>query len=87
MALYRITHPLADEISVQDSEYHYCRTGLSSEIAFFHKGEWVIEPIEPFADYADAAAGDTRVYCYVPNALIRAFLDENNAEAMPENAW
>lgn len=87
MALYRITHPLADEISVQGSEFHYCRPGVSSEIAFFHQGSWVITPIEPFADYHDGSIGDTAVYSYVPNELIRAFLDENGAEPISESHW
>lgn len=87
MALYRITHPLADEISVQDSEYHYCRPGMSSEIAFFLKGQWVVEPIPDFGAYHDGGYGDTAVYSYVPNELIRAFLVEHDAEPMAESPW
>jgi hypothetical protein len=75
--IVKIDHPKADEISIQQSEFHYCRPGISSEIAFFYKGSWVTEPIEPFADYHDGAIADTAVYSYVPNELIFAFLDEN----------
>lgn len=81
MPTYTIVHPMADEISVQDSSYHMCRPGISSEIAFFLNGEWVIEPIEPFADYHDGSDADasTAVYGWVPNELIDAFLHENHA--------
>ena len=79
MPIYRIVHPMADEMSVQSSEYHMCRQGLSSEIAFFKNNQWVIAPIEPFADYHDGSDADssTAVYGWVPNELIDAFLDEN----------
>ena len=77
--LIKINHPKADSISIQDSEFHWCRPGFSSEIAFFKRGSWVTEPIEPFADYHDGSVGDTAVYSYVPNTLIDAFLDENRA--------
>lgn len=82
MPTYTIVHPQADEISVQNSKFHMCRTGVSSEIAFFLNGEWVIDPIEPFADYhdgTDSTYGSTAVYGYVPDELIDAFLAENGA--------
>jgi hypothetical protein len=75
--IVNIIHPLADTISVQSSQYHYCTQGVSSEIAFFMKGEWVTDLIEPFSEYADAAMGDTRVYGWVPNNLLYAFIEEN----------
>ena len=75
--MVRIIHPEADTISIQSSEFHYCTQGVSSEIAFFQNGLWVTDPIEPFAEYADDPIGDTRVYGWVPNNLIYAFLDEN----------
>lgn len=78
MPTYTIVHPQADEISVQNSEYHMCRKGISSEIAFFKDGEWVIDPIEPFADYHDGGHS-TAVYPYTPDELIDAFLAENGA--------
>ena len=71
----RINHEMADAISVQDSPYHMCRPGVSSEIAFFLNGEFVVEPIEPFADYHDGGHYDTAVYGWVPNKLIENFLE------------
>lgn len=72
----KINHPMADEISIQSSEYHYCTPGVSSEIAFFKNKEWVVAPIEPFAEYHDGCALDTAVYGHVPNKLIDEFLKE-----------
>lgn len=74
-----INHPMADSMSIQDSEYHYCTTGKSSEIAFFMGKEWVTEIIPEFANYADTDAGDTRVYGWVPNEMIEAFLNDYKA--------
>lgn len=74
-----INHPMADQISIQDSEYHYCTPGVSSEIAFFRGKEWVVAPIEPFAQYHDGCAYDTAVYGHVPNELIESFLEEYKA--------
>ena len=82
MTTYKIVHPKADEISIIDHSMSYAREGVSSEIAFFLNGEWVTEPIEPFADYHDGGYGDTAVYPYVPNDLIEAFLDENKGVRM-----
>jgi len=76
----KINHPMADTISVSNGWGSY--GGVStSEIAFFLNGEWVVNPIEPFADYHDGSPSDadTAVYPYVPNDLIDAFLDENKA--------
>jgi hypothetical protein len=76
----RINHPMADTISVVSHLGTYSGNN-TSEIAFFRKGEWVVTPIEPFADYHDGSPSDadTAVYPYVPNDLIDAFLDENLA--------
>jgi len=74
----KIRHPKADTISIVDEWGILDR----KEIAFFQKGECVLEPIEPFADYHDGADEmeySTSVYRYVPIALIEAFLDENKA--------
>jgi len=74
----KINHPMADTISVANGWGSYA--GVStSEIAFFLNDEWVVTPIEPFADYHDGSPSDadTAVYPYVPNDLIDAFLDEN----------
>lgn len=75
---YKIKHPIADTISVVNHQGAYAGEN-TSEIAFFHKGDWVVSPIEPFADYHDGSPedADTAVYHYVPNDLINAFLAEN----------
>lgn len=69
---------MADTISVVNGLGTYSGTN-SSEVAFFMKGEWVVSPIEPFADYHDGGdlGADTAVYTWVPNDLIKAFIDEN----------
>ena len=74
----KINHPSADIISIIDGNGAY--SGLNtSEVAFFLKGEWVVTPIEPFADYHDGSPNDadTAVYPFVPNDLIEDFLEEN----------
>ena len=76
----KIRHPLATHISIVDHSMAMARQGLSSEVAFFWRGQWVNEPIEPFADYHDRSDGDTSVYGYVPNDLIDAFLAETRCE-------
>lgn len=76
----KIKHPLADTLSIATGPGAYA--GMhTSEIAFFKNNEWVVTPIEPFADYHDEspADADTAVYPYVPNELIEAFIDENQA--------
>jgi hypothetical protein len=77
----KINHPLAEKISVQDSEYHYCTPGKSSEIAFFMNRQFVTQPIEPFAKYALDNEGETLVYSFVPNELIETFLEEYRVSA------
>jgi hypothetical protein len=76
----KINHPLADRISVQNSPSHYASEN-SSEVAFFHHGVFVTTPIEQFAQYSDAEAGDTRVYPWVPNEIIEQFLEEYRVSA------
>ena len=75
----KINHPLADRISVQDTEFHCCTPGKSSEVAFFKGNEFVVTPIEPFAAYHDGSteADKSAIYGWVPNDLIDAFLQEN----------
>ena len=77
----KIKHPNADIISIIDSEIG-CSGLNTSEIAFFLKGEWVVTPIEPFAEYHDGSPSDadTAVYLYVPNELVDAFISENRCE-------
>ena len=70
-----INHPLADSISIQDHPFAYAGRG-HVEIAFFSNGEWVTDIIEEFAGYADAEAGDTRVYAYVPVAVLDPFMEK-----------
>ena len=77
----KLNHPLADQISVQDTKYHHCTPGESYEIAFFKDGEWVLEPLPPFEQYAEEYGGDTLVYGYVPKNLITAFLDVFSSSA------
>lgn len=78
---HKIKHPMADTISVITGTGAYAGKN-TSEIAFFMKGDWVVSPIEPFADYHDGSdlGADTAVYPYVPNDLITAFLAENRCE-------
>ena len=77
---HRINHPKADVISVIKTcpgEMRAYAGKNSSEIAFFLNGEFVIEPIEPFAEYHDGSDSDAAVYGWVPDELIDAFLSEN----------
>jgi hypothetical protein len=78
---YRINHPKADTISVVKEVFGMpAYAGKNtSEIAFFLNGEWVVNPIEPFAEYHDGGPSDapSAVYLYVPDELIDAFLAEN----------
>lgn len=74
-----INHPLADEVSIIDHAHAYCEPGISSEIAFFVRDAWVTDVLSEFADYADAPAGDTLVYCHVPNDEIDSFLETYRA--------
>ena len=77
----KIKHPLADTLSISTGAGAYAGV-YTSEIAFFSKGEWVIEPIEPFSDYHDnsPANADTAVYLYVPNELLDAFISKNRCK-------
>ena len=78
-SVVKLNHPMADKISIIDHEHAYARQGSSSEIAFFLGKDWVLDIVEPFGAYADSEAGDTRVYCYVPNEILDEFLDEYRA--------
>jgi hypothetical protein len=74
----KIKHPQADTLSISTGAGAYAGM-YTSEIAFFSRGQWVLDPIEPFADYHDGSPSDasTAVYPYVPNELIEAFIVEN----------
>ena len=74
--LIKINHPMANEISVQQSTWHMCTPTVSSEIAFFMNGRWVVEIIPHFRDFAEYSTGDTRVYGWVPNEMIDEFLKD-----------
>ena len=73
--LKKINHPLANEISIQESTRHLCTPTVSSELAFFLNGRWVTKTIPEFAEYAEFPTGDTRVYGWVPNEMIDDFLE------------
>jgi hypothetical protein len=70
-----LAHPLADEVSVAIGSGHYARFPYSVELAFFRNGEWVTDILPEFAACADAIAGDTRVYAYVPLIYFAQFLE------------
>lgn len=84
----KINHPLADEISIQNSPYHYSND-TCSELAFFKDGIWVLDTIPEFEEYEREARRRylprdakrrktiyTFVYSFVPNELINEFLDK-----------
>ena len=73
-----INHPLADSISIQDHAFAYAGRG-QVELAFFANGTWVDTIIPEFAEYADGHAGGTRVYGYVPVALVDDFMEKYRA--------
>lgn len=70
-----LSHPMADEVSVAIGSGHYARFPYSVELAFFRNGEWVTDILPEFAGCADAIAGDTRVYAYVPLIYFAQFLE------------
>jgi hypothetical protein len=70
-----LSHPLADEVSVAIGSGHYARFPYSVELAFFRNGEWVTDILPEFAACADAIAGNTRVYAYVPLIYFAQFLE------------
>lgn len=74
----KIKSPYADTLSISTGEGVYSGPS-TSEIAFFLNNEWVVIPIEPFAEYHDGSPmdADTAVYAWVPNELIDAFIAEN----------
>lgn len=70
-----LSHPLADEVSMSIGSGAYARFPHSVELAFFRNGEWVTEIIPELAEYADAIAGDTRVYAWVPLIEFAMFME------------
>jgi hypothetical protein len=77
----KINSPYADTLSIATGAGSYSGVN-TSEIAFFLNNEWVVVPIEPFAEYHDGSPSDadTAVYLYVPNELLDAFISENLCE-------
>ena len=73
-----VDHPLVDIVSVLNETGSYSGSG-TSEIAFFNKGKWVLTLIPEFAEYSESVACDTRVYVWVPNGLVRDFVDKYRA--------
>lgn len=71
----KINHPMADTISVVDHEFAYAGPN-TVEIAFFRKGDWVVNPIPEFIAYHDGGFGDTAVYPYVPRNLVDDFISQ-----------
>lgn len=76
----KLTHPMADEISIATHSFAYAGEN-TSELAFFMNGQWVVQPIPEFAQYHDGTPldHDTAVYGWVPNKLIDTFLEEYKA--------
>jgi hypothetical protein len=70
-----LAHPMADEVSIAIGDGAYARFPYSVELAFFKNGEWVNDILPEFAACADASAGDTRVYAYVPQIYFAQFLE------------
>lgn len=54
-------------MSVQDSIYHYCEPGISSEVGFPSENEELLNP------YYD----DGQVWPYVPNEVIEAIVSKH----------
>ena len=76
--LVHIKHPLADHVSVQNSPMHHAGEN-TSELAFFRGGVFQTAIIEEFAQYTSDEAGGTRVYDWVPNEKVEAFLEDYRA--------
>jgi hypothetical protein len=70
-----VRHPMCDQVSIGLGSGHYARFPHSVELAFFRNGEWVTDILPEFAGCADAIAGDTRVYTYVPLIYFAQFLE------------
>lgn len=69
----RLVHNLADEVSIVIGEGAYANFPHSVELAFFQDGKWA-QLLPELSAYADAPAGDTIVYPYVPLGVFAAFM-------------
>ena len=76
----RISHPMADEVSIAMGDQGYCTFPYTVELAFFKDGEWVTDVLPEFAEYSDGVAGETLVYAYVPLSLLSSLLDSYPAK-------
>lgn len=77
-----VRHKQVAEISVMRDRYlPEGETPEEVEIAFFDKeGNWVLDEVEEFAEYADNAAGDTRVYPGVPFEQVQKWVVQNTRD-------
>jgi hypothetical protein len=66
----RISHPMAEEVSIAMGEGAYANFPYSVELAFFKNGEFVTEPLPEFA-----ALYSNEVYPYVPLLYFAQFLE------------
>lgn len=72
----KISHPMADTISISTGEGAYAGN-YTSEVAFFSNSEWVVLPIPELNAYHDGSPSDsdTAVYGWVPNNILDEFLN------------
>jgi hypothetical protein len=77
----KINHPLADTLSISTGKGAYAGM-YTSEIAFFLKKEWVVNPIHPFVGWHDGSPNDssTAVYPYVDNDVLEQFIAKYRCE-------
>jgi len=66
----KISHPLADEVSIALGDGAYARFPHTVELAFFKDGEWVTEPLPEFAAFYSH-----EVYPYVPLIYFAQFME------------
>ena len=76
----RISHPMADEVSIALGDQGYCTFPYTVELAFFKDGEWVTDVLPEFAEYSDGKTEGTLVYAYVPLSLLSSLLDSYPAK-------
>jgi hypothetical protein len=79
----RILHNLADEVSIAIGEGAYANFPHSVELAFFNRGHWVTDVLPELSAYADAAAGESRVYAYVPIGVFATFMSRFSGTERP----
>ena len=76
----RISHPMADEVSIALGDQGYCTFPYTVELAFFMNGEWVTDILPEFAKYSDGETEGTLVYADVPLSLLSSLLDSYPAK-------